>query len=160
MDLAASGEIQLVIFKLNEEEYGVPVQNVQEIIRMTQITKVPKTPRHVTGVINRRGDIIPIVDLKNFFELVASAQDDDTRIVVVEVGSEVLGVIVDHVSEVLRLSEGSIEPPPRLSDRPEAAYFTGIGKKDDRLLMLLDLKKIVPDFELEKMPAVDESAIA
>ncbi|MBO8126058.1 MAG: chemotaxis protein CheW [Firmicutes bacterium] len=158
--MASSGEIQLVVFKLNDEEYGVPVQNVQEIIRMTQITKIPKTPKHVTGVINRRGDIIPIVDLKNFFELETSDADDDTRIVVVEVGDKILGVIVDHVSEVLRLPEDAIEPPPRLSERAEAAYFAGIGKQGDRLIMLLDLPKIVPDFELDKMPRVDESEIA
>ncbi len=153
--MASSGELQLVVFKLNSEEYGVPVQNVQEIIRMTEITTIPKTPAHVTGVINRRGDIIPIVDLKNFFELGSSETDEDSRIVVVEVGQEILGVIVDHVSEVLRLSTEAIEPPPRLSEKPEAAYFTGIGKLDQRLLMLLDLQKIVPDFELDKMPRND-----
>lgn len=158
--MGASEEIQLVIFKLGDEEYGIPVHNVQEIIRMTEVTKIPKTPKHVSGVINRRGDIIPIVDLKQFFELPRSEQDDDTRIIVVEVGNEVLGIVVDHVSEVLRLSTDAIEPPPRLSERAEAAYFTGIGKQEDRLIMLLDLHKIVPDFELEKMPSFQDSVVS
>lgn len=141
-------EIQLVVFALAGEEYGVPVGQVQEIIRMAAITHLPKTSEYVEGVINLRGRVIPIVDLKRLFNLAATARDDRSRIMVVEVERQVVGLTVDTVSEVLRLPASAIDPPPRVAG-VDSGYLTGVGKLEGRLLMLLDLGRLVPQLALE-----------
>ncbi|MGE5508135.1 MAG: chemotaxis protein CheW [Chitinophagales bacterium] len=140
-------EVQLVVFSLGEEEYGVPVGQVQEIIRMAAITQMPKAPSFVEGVINLRGRVIPVVDLKRLFDLGQSAHDDKSRIIVVEVGDKTVGITVDDVSEVLRLPVGTIDPPPAVAGADQG-FLTGVGKLDQRLLMLLDLEKLMPGLSL------------
>lgn len=144
-------EIQLVVFTLNSGgticEYGVPIVNVQEIIPMSVPTKVPGTPCFVEGIINLRGQIIPIIDLKRKFNMEAADSDADARSVVVEVEGQTVGIIVDEVSEVLRLPVEGIEPPPGLIGNISEEFITGVGKHDGRLLILLDMNKILNEEE-------------
>lgn len=153
-------EIQLVVFTLKQGnitcEYGVPITKVQEIIPMTTPTKIPQTPDFVEGIINLRGKIIPIIDLKKRFEMGRSEITNETRSVVVEVEGQTVGIIVDEVSEVLRLPVNSIEPPPAVIGGITAEYLKGVGKLDDRLLILLDMDKILTDHEKRELAEVGE----
>lgn len=135
-------ELQLVIFRLAKEEYGLPITKVQEINRLVPITKLPHTPSFMEGIINLRGRIIPIVDLRKRFQLAVTDYNDDTRIIIVEVNGQTVGIIVDAVNEVVRLNSTSIEPPPP-SFVLDAKYIDGVGKLDGRLLILLDIDKIL-----------------
>ncbi len=134
--------LQLVSFNIGNEEFAVDILKVQEINRMAEITKVPKSPPFVEGVINLRGKVIPIVDLRKRFNLEERKTTKETRIIVVDMDGKVVGLIVDSVSEVLRLPADTIEPPPPIVAGIEAEYIKGVGKLDDRLLILLDLNKI------------------
>lgn len=146
-----SEEIQLVVFMLKQGdmvcEYGVPITQVQEIITMTRPTKLPQAPDFVEGIINLRGRIIPIIDLKKRFQMGTSEITSDTRSVVVEVEGQTVGIIVDEVSEVLRLANSDIEPAPAIIGGITADYLTGVGKIEGRLLILLDMNKILTDSE-------------
>jgi len=134
--------LQLVTFKLGSEEFGVDILKVQEINKMMSITKIPNAPTFIEGVINLRGKIIPIIDLRKRLGFKNQEYDKSTRIIVVELDGLVLGFIVDSVSEVLRIPENTIEPPPSMVAGIESEYIEGVGKLDDRLLILLELKKI------------------
>lgn len=151
-------EIQLVVFKLKTEdivcEYGVPITKVQEIITMTEPTRLPQVPDFVEGIINLRGKIIPIIDLKKRFGMSASKVTSESRSIVVEVAKQTVGVIVDEVSEVLRLSTDTIEPPPSVVGGITAEYLTGVGKVDERLLILLDMDKIFTEKEKAELLTV------
>lgn len=135
--------LQLVTFRIGEEEFGVNILQVQEIIRMLDITKVPKAPDFVEGVINLRGKVIPIIDLRKRFGLPARERDKMSRIIVVEIGTTVMGFIVDAVSEVLRLPASTVEPPPPVVAGVDAEYISGVGKLDDRLLIMLDMDRLL-----------------
>ena len=135
--------IQLVVFRLGEEEFGVDILRVQEIIRMLKITDVPNSPDYIEGVVNIRGKIIPIVDLKKRLNLVSKERDNDTRIIVVELDDKTVGFIVDQVSEVLRIESDIIETPPKMVGGIDSEYITSVAKLDDKLLILLDLNRLV-----------------
>lgn len=139
-----SGElIQLVSFMLGEEEFGVDVLKVREIIRMPEITRVPNTPHYVEGVINLRGKVIPVMSMRNRFGLEQRECDKQTRIMVMEVDSELMGFIVDSVSEVIRISEQEIQPPPAVvATGVDHECLSGIISQRERLLVLLDLEKV------------------
>ncbi|GAB4185038.1 MAG: chemotaxis protein CheW [Calditrichia bacterium] len=143
--------IQLVSFKVGEEEFGVNILQVHEINRMTEITRVPKAPDFVEGVINLRGKIIPIIDLRKRFELPTKERDKDTRIVVVEISGQTIGFVVDSVSEVLRLPKNAIDDAPDLVTGIDAEYIKGVGKMENKLLILLDLEKILTKKEVDKV---------
>lgn len=149
-----SGELQLVVFKLADEEYGVEIIQVQEIIRIMETTRVPKAPNFIKGVINLRGNVIPVIDLKKRFGLDESLVDDQTRIIVVEVQDYTVGMIVDCVSEVLRLANNAIEPTPPVFSNLNDDYVRGVGKLEDRLLILLDLDKILAISEMSELDKV------
>lgn len=140
----AAGEdlLQLVSFKLGEEEFGVDILKVQEINRLVDITKVPRAPSFVEGVINLRGKVIPIIDLRKRFGLDMKDRDKDTRIVVVDIEGSIMGMIVDAVSEVLRLPASTIEPAPEIATSIDSEYIRGVAKLEDRLLIFLDLSKV------------------
>ncbi len=140
---AASDELQLVSFTIGSEEFGVDILKVQEINRTVEITRVPQAPHYVEGVINLRGKVIPIIDLRKRFGLELKEYDKNTRIVVVDIEGNVMGMIVDSVSEVLRLPANTIEPPPELVTGINAEYIKGVAKLEDRLLIFLDLSKVV-----------------
>lgn len=136
--------LQLVTFKLGNEEYAVDILKVQEINRMVEITTIPNAPVYVEGVINLRGKVIPVINLRKKFGFESKEVDAHSRIIVVDVGNTV-GLIVDSVSEVLRLSSDTVEPPPQMAGNNSADYILGIGKLEDRLLILLDIESLLRD---------------
>lgn len=136
-------ERQLVVFELGAELYGVEISRVHEIIRLQTITRVPRSPSFVEGVINLRGRVIPVVDLRRRFGLPTAEHTRATRIVVVEIGDQVVGVIVDAVSEVLHVSDATIEPPSPVVTGVESDYIHGIAKLPERLVILLDLDRVL-----------------
>lgn len=140
--------LQLVSFRVEDEEFGLEILRVQEIIRIQPLTRVPASPDFIEGVINLRGRVIPVISLRRRFGLPQVAADKQTRIVVVEVKGAVLGFMVDAVSEVLRLPAGTVEPPPRIG-RVEREYVRGVGKLDNRLLILLDIDRLMSEAEEE-----------
>jgi len=144
-----------VTFKLGTEEFGVDILKVQEINKMMNITKIPNAPVFIEGVINLRGKIIPIVDLRKRLGFREKPYDKSTRIIVVELEGLVLGFIVDSVSEVLRIPGNTIEPPPSMVAGIESEYIEVVGKLDDRLLILLELKKVFSSPERKDIENID-----
>ena len=143
--------LQLVSFKLGNEEFGVDILKVQEINRMLEITQVPNSPEFVDGVINLRGRIIPVVDLRTRLMMEKTDHDSKTRIIVVDLTDKTIGFIVDEVKEVLRIPKSVTEQPPEAVSGVNSTYITAIGKLEDRLLILLDLKKILSNEEVEEL---------
>jgi len=139
-------ELQLVTFRLANEEYGLPITKVREINRVVPVTKLPQTPSFVEGIINLRGRIIPVIDLRKRFEMPVTAHDEDTRIIIVDISGQIVGVIVDAVTEVVRLNTENIESPPA-TVAVDSQYIKGVGKIDDRLIILLDIDKVLTDKE-------------
>ena len=136
-------EGKYLTFTLAKEEYGIGILKVKEIIGMMPITTVPRTPGFVKGVINLRGKVIPVIDLRGRFNLERREHDKSTRIIVVELRGTVVGFVVDAVREVLRIPRTVTEPPPAIAAGSGEKYITGVARLDDRLLMLLDLEKAV-----------------
>ena len=132
-------------FVLADEEYGVEVLKVQEIIRLLPITPVPEVPPHFRGVINLRGKILPVVDLRRRFDLPAGTAGEEACIVVVRTGGATRGVIVDRVTEVMKLEDANIEPPPDLGRGDVRASLLGIGKVDGKIKLLLDIDHVLRD---------------
>jgi purine-binding chemotaxis protein CheW len=136
--------MQLVVFQLGGEEFGVDIMQVQEIIRMHQGTRIPQAPDYVKGVINIRGNIIVVINLEKILDLPTKEEDDDNRIIVVEIGGNILGMTVDSVSEVLSISKSNVEPAPdMITSKINSDFIKGVGKLDDRLLILLDLENVL-----------------
>jgi len=144
-------EIQLVVFSLGREEFAVEVTQVREIMRMEEITRMPKTPAYVEGIINLRGQIIAVIDLAKRLNLESAESSAETRIIVVETGEAKVGMIVDSVSEVLRVSAEAVEPSPTLATEVSAAYLQGVVKQDSRLIILLDLTKVLSVEEISSL---------
>jgi purine-binding chemotaxis protein CheW len=143
-DLVGSGdERQLVVFQLGAELYGCEISRVHEIIRLQSVTRVPRAPAFVEGVINLRGKVIPVVDLRRRFGLPTAEHTRASRIVVVEIGDQVVGIVVDGVSEVLRVNSAIVEPPSPVVAGIDSEYLHGIAKLSDRLVILLDLDRIL-----------------
>ncbi len=136
-------EEQLVVFTLGEESYGVDIEVVNTIIRLPDITHVPQTPAFVEGVINLRGAIVPVIDLRRRFELPVTDATKSTRVVVVEQQGMLVGMIVDAVTETLRLPAENIEPLSALVVSIDTQYLRGVGKLGDRLIILLSLDRIL-----------------
>ena len=157
-DTESSGDLlQLAIFQLAGEEFGVDIMQVQEIIRMPTITRIPQSPGYVEGIINLRGKIIVVINLDTRFSMNSKDLDDNSRIIVVEIGETVVGMIVDSVSEVIRLPMKNVEPAPEMvSTKIHADYLKGVGKIDERLLILLDLEKVLSEEEMAHVSAIGE----
>ena len=136
-------EIQVVGFSLGEEEFGIEIESIQEIIRIVTITDVPKTPEYVEGVINLRGNVIPVIDLRKRFGFKDKEYTNSTRIVVVEVKDKVIGMVVDEVSEVLRITLSDIEPPPSIVAGIGREHIKGIGKLENRIIILIDIDSVI-----------------
>ena len=137
---------QFVSFRVGDEEYAVNILQVQEINRVSEITRVPQAPTYVEGVINLRGTVLPVVNLRTRFNLEATASGKDTRVMVVDLNGKVLGRIVDEVCEVLRLESDSIEPAPDIVTGIGTEYITGVARLEEKLVIMLDLHKVV-DFD-------------
>ena len=145
--------LQLVSFTIGQEEFGLGIQSIQEINRMVDITRVPNSPEFVSGVINLRGKVIPIIDLRKRFGFSPKESDRNTRIIVVELGDTVVGFVVDSVSEVLRIPKNITEPPPPIVAGIGSEYITAVAKLENRLLILLDLERILLDKERQELEA-------
>ncbi len=135
--------IQLVSFRIANEEFGIDIVKVQEIIRMMEITRVPNTPNYIEGVVNLRGKVTPVVNLRTKLGLPTNEKDEDTRIVVVNLEDKTIGFIVDEVKEVLRINSNITEEPPKMVGGISEEYIISIAKMDDRLLILLDLETLI-----------------
>lgn len=148
-------ERQIVVFSLGTESYGVDIASVREIIVMQRITPVPRTPEFVQGIINLRGRVIPVLDLRKHFGFDVKSPDEDQRIVVTDVDGEIVGIVVDSVFSVMRVPDSAIEPPSPMVTGPEAQYLVGIAKTEDKLIILLDIAKIITDAEKRMLKEMD-----
>ena len=155
-DNEARGElIQLVSFHLDQEEYGVEVLKVREIIRMITITHMPNTPSYVEGIINLRGKVIPIISMRRKFGLMNVDKNSQTRIIVMDIGGELTGFVVDSVSEVIRISGGEIQPSPSAaSGGADQEFITGVINHNERLLVLLDLDRMFTSEDMGMLSAM------
>lgn len=136
--------IQLVVFNLHGEDFGVNIQNIKEVLKLTQITQLPHTEEYIEGVINLRGEVIPVINLRKRFSILDMEEDkSNNRIIIVEIEGELVGLIVDSVSEVVRLPASDIESPSGKFAGARAEFLEGVGKYEDRLLIILNLGKIV-----------------
>lgn len=149
---ADSDLLQLVIFRLGEEEFGVDIMAVQEIIKMPAITVIPQAPEYVAGVINLRGRIIVVISLGKKFDIQSCDKNDEYKVIVVELENQIIGMMVDSVSEVLRIPSSSVDAAPDIiRSGVSSNYMQGVGKLDDRLLILLDLRNVLSDYETEQL---------
>jgi len=148
--------LQIVTFQVGNETFGLNILKVHEIIRFQALTRVPNLPDYVEGVLNLRGKIIPVVGLRQRMGLEHQEPNATTKIVVASVKNEVLGFLVDSVSEVLRISSSTVEPTPRFREVRQK-YVSGVGKLDDRLLLLLDLDELLSDEESSAIVATREA---
>lgn len=136
-------EVQVVAFKLRKEEYGVSILNVQEIKNLTDITRVPFAPEYIKGVINLRGSVLPVIDLKKRIGLQEMPYTDSTRIVIMKIGEISIGMIVDAVTEVLTIDAQHIDPSKSINDSDSNRFISGIGNIDNRLVIMLNLDEIL-----------------
>ena len=151
-------ERQLVVFELADEFYGVDISGVESIIKLQDITAVPHAPDFVEGVTNLRGTVLPVIDLRRRFSLPAGERNGDTRIVVVDVDGSKVGMVVDAVTEVLRVADSAIEPPSPLVVTINSAFITGIAKMENRLVILIDLSRVLAVDEKAELTALAEPA--
>ncbi len=142
-------ELQVVGFRVGNETFGVRIGSVREIVRVPEITAVPSAPETIEGVINLRGKIIPVMDLRKRFGQAEIQPDKKNRILVVELDNKLVGLIVNAASEVLKISPSEIEPPGNVFAEGESSYVTGVGKLKGRLIILLDIAKLLhrPEFK-------------
>lgn len=146
--------LQLVSFKLGEEEFAVDILKVQEINKALQITKVPNTPKSFEGIVNLRGKVIPVVDLRQKMGMPRKEEDHNTRIIVVELKERTIGFIVDQVKEVLRIPKNLTEPPPRMVTNSNTNMYTSVAKLENRLIILLDLEKLFSENEKKELNSI------
>lgn len=147
-----SQEQKLVIFKIGEEEFGLEISQVREIVRLIPTTPIPRAPYFIEGVVNLRGQILAVVDLSKRIDIQGKERSDKTRIIVAEIEGNPVGIIVDEVTEVLRLSKSQIdETPGIIADDAQSKYIKGVGKLEDRLIIMIDLTKIFSAEEIEDM---------
>ncbi len=145
---------QFVTFCLGDEEYGVDILKVQEIIGITPVTKVPYLPDFIKGVINLRGIVVPIVDLRLRFLLPMAEYTDRTCVVIIKVAERVVGMVVDSVSEVMEIAEAMIDATPSFGQGVRTDFIEGMGKVDDRLLLLLNIEKLFTEGEMQEISDV------
>ncbi len=136
-------ELKIIVFQLKEKEYAIPVEQVRSIEKVQHITRVPGVSSYIKGVINLRGLVTPIVDLRNRFGLEESDYSDHTRIIIAVIGDVEVGLVVDAANDVLDISRDVIEPPPEIVGGKETEYINGVVKIEKRLLILLDLEKVM-----------------
>lgn len=151
-------ELQVVGFRIGRETFGLPISIVREIVRVPEITSIPNAPDYVEGVINLRGRIIPIIDLRKRFHEAIPEPSKKNRVVVVEIENRRIGLMVNSASEVLRIPPSEIEAPNTVFQDGELDYITGVGKLKGRLVILLDLSKILQRGELRQLENFSEPA--
>jgi len=139
----SDGIVQVVSFSVGEEDYGINIEMVKEVIKVKSITRLPKTPSFIRGVINLRGDVIPIIDLREKFGLHEEDFTGMTRVIVVDIDDKSIGMAVDSVSNVINIAQDDIKPPPPLINGLSEDYLKGVGKVGDELIILLNIDKIL-----------------
>ena len=150
-------DIQVVGFRIGDETYGVPIGTVREIVRVPAITSVPNAPEAIEGVINLRGKIIPVMDLRKRFQQPEIKTDKKNRILVVELENKLLGLIVNSASKVIKIPPSEIVPPGTVFADADSSYVTGVGKLSSRLIILLDIAKLLYRPELKRLEEAAES---
>lgn len=150
-------EVQFISFNVAEEEYGVSVLEVEEIIRLPYITKLPKTPDFIKGVINLRGSVIPVVDMRERFDLEKKEYSFLTRAIIVNVQDKSIGMIVDRVNKVYRLANDNIDLSSDLSSQISSEFIKGIGKLDERIIIFIDIDKLFSDREIQHLETANRS---
>ncbi len=153
-------DLHLVGFRVGRETFGVPIHLVHEIVRVPDITAVPDAPDYIEGVINLRGKIVSIIDLRKRFGETEIVSDRKNRVMVIESDKKLVGLIVDSASEVLKLPPSEVENPPNVFENGELNYVTGVGKLKGRLIILIDLNKILQRGELKRVGDLAETAAA
>ncbi|MBL0388933.1 purine-binding chemotaxis protein CheW [Tumebacillus sp. ITR2] len=148
-------EVKVIVFRLEDEEYGVEVNQVRSIEHMQKITRVPRTPEFVKGVINLRGIVTPVIDLKSRFDLGEENYTDTTRIIIVAVDDMEVGLIVDAANDVIDIPVNKIEQPPAVVGGINKAYLRGVAKLSDRLLIMLNLDKVLSNEEIQAMSSME-----
>lgn len=148
-------EIQIACFRLGEDLYAADIMRIKEIIRLQKLTSLPKAPAFVEGVLNLRGTVIPVVDLRKRFDLPAVSHSRDTRLLIVSVGKQLLGLVVDEVTEVISIPVKDIKPSPQLARGVGAEYLVGVCLARDSLIMLLNLDRILSDRESDELQRMD-----
>lgn len=149
-------ENQYVVFNLDKEEFGIDIMNVKEIIPYQESLHVPNTPDFIEGIINYRGNVIPIINLKKRFKLKTRDTTKDTRIIVITLGEKEIGFIVDEASQTIRIDDDQIDPAPSIISEIDRRYIIGVGKIDEgRLLILLDLVKVLTDKEKDEIQMME-----
>ena len=139
--------LQWVIFRLDNESYGINVMQVQEVLRYTEIAPVPGAPSYVVGIINLRGNVVTVIDTRERFGLQAESITDHTRIVIIESESQVIGILVDSVSEVVYLKQSEIEVTPNVGNESSGKFIQGVCNKNDELLIFVELNKLLSETE-------------
>ncbi|MBT5305761.1 MAG: purine-binding chemotaxis protein CheW [Candidatus Scalindua sp.] len=142
-------EGKYLAFILNNETYGIEILRVREIIGLMDVTTVPQTPEYMKGVINLRGKVIPVIDLRLKFSMQEKEHTDETCVIVVEVNNTSIGIIVDSVSEVLEITRGEIEESPHFGQDIDTSYIMGLGKVKEKIVILLDIEEILSSEELD-----------
>lgn len=145
--------LQMVTFCLDNETYGINVMDVQEVLRYTEISRVPGAPSYVLGIINLRGKVVTVMDTRQRFGLKSSDVHDDSRIVIIEAGKQVIGILVDSVSEVVYLRQSEIESPPNVGN-DATSFIHGVSNKNGELLILVDLSRLFSEEEWAEVEAI------
>src|SRR5690554_7567014 len=148
---SVSKDTKVIVFQLKDEEYGVEIEQVRSIERVLHITRVPRTPDFVKGVINLRGVVTPIIDLRSRFGIEEQDETDSTRVIIVTVNGMDVGLVVDAANDVIDIPAGTVEPPPEVVGGLEADYIRGVAKLEKRLLILLNLDKVLNAQEFEEI---------
>ncbi len=148
---------QLISFEVGEEEYGLDILRVKEVIRIREITRLPRAPSFVKGIINLRGDVIPIIDLRDKFGLEHREYTSTTRVIVVDVEGRLVGMVVDEASQVVRIPADQIDPPPPIAGGLSTEYIKGVGKLDEKLVILLNIDRILTREEKVELAEMEES---
>lgn len=154
---------QYLTFTINDESYALNVINVKEVQEFTSLTKVPRMPDFMRGIINLRGSVVPVIDLKMKFGMGSTEKDIDTSIIVTEVSMDddtvTMGLLTDSVKEVIELNDSEIEPTPYIGTKIDTAFIKGMGKKDDTFLIVLDINKVLTINEISMVSAQDKTEI-
>ncbi|HEY5998446.1 MAG TPA: chemotaxis protein CheW [bacterium] len=145
--------MQIVVFGMGKEFFGVPIDEVHEIVRVPEVTAVPEAPQFLEGLINLRGKILPVIDLRRRLRFAESARDKHTRVLVSEEGGKLVGLLVDAVYEVIRVADGALEPPPDIVAASGVEYISAVAKVDSRLISLLDFRKVLGLEDLKRATA-------
>jgi purine-binding chemotaxis protein CheW len=153
-------DIQVVGFRVGKEHFGVPIELVHEIVRIMEVTSVPDAPDFIEGVINLRGKIIPVIDLRKRFGEKTITASKKNRILVAEIMGKIVGLVVDAASEVVKIPPSDIEPPPNVFGESEVNYVTGVGKIGNKLIILVDLGKIMQRGDLRRITELAEAKAA